>query len=100
ALQAIVPSHGFDVKFTYTSYKVELKAQDYNSRKEFIDAITSAILAKCKDLNTVRAAVVITPRSKTETTGTENKPADAKPQDVKPPDASAPDFTTPDSKGK
>jgi len=95
ALEAIVPGHGFDVKFTNTFYHIDLKAQDYNSRKEFIDAMASAILAKGKDLNNIRAAVVVTPRVK----GPDTAIGETRPVDVKPPqDVKAPEFTAPDAK--
>jgi hypothetical protein len=100
ALQAIVPSHGFELKFANTFYHLEMKAQDYNSRKEFIDAISSAIMAKAKDLNNIRAAVVIAPRQKQEKTeASSEKPTDVKPPDVKAPEEpKSSEFTAPNPK--
>ena len=99
-LEAIVPSHGFDVKFTNTFYHIDLKCQDYNSRKEFIDAMSAAILAKCKDLDDIRAAVIVTPHVKLETPPSDTKPGDVKaPAETKPnDDVKAPEFTAPGAK--
>ena len=66
AISILLNTSGFDAKFIDTSYKVTFKAQDFASRKEFIDAVKEAVLAKGKTLNTVRPALAVAPKVKPE----------------------------------
>ena len=60
AIEAILKANGFDSKYSDTSYKFSYKAQDYTSRKEFVDTVTKAILTKGQTLNTVKSALIVT----------------------------------------
>ncbi len=74
AIEAILKSNGFDSKYSDTSYKLTYKAQDYASRKEFVDAVTTAVLAKGQTLNGVKSALIVSPHVKDPTkTGTDTK---------------------------
>lgn len=64
AMQTLLNVNGFDYKFIDASYKLPFKAQDYASRQEFIDAVKKAVLEKGDALNTLRPAIVVTPKVK------------------------------------
>jgi hypothetical protein len=85
AIDTILKTNGFDLKYSDTSYKVSFKAQDYASRKEFVDAVTQAILTKGRALNSVKPALVVsqhvkeTPKpDESRTPGDPKTPADPK----------------------
>jgi hypothetical protein len=62
AYEGVLSAHGFEHKFTDVGYKVSLRLQDYETRREFIDAAVEAIMVKGKALNEARPAITVTPR--------------------------------------
>src|SRR5205814_6591261 len=62
AISTLLNANGFDAKFVDTSYKVTFKAQDFSTRKEFIEAVREAVVAKGKTLNSTRQAVIVSPK--------------------------------------
>ena len=77
AIETILKTNGFDQKYTDTSYKVTFKAQDYASRKEFVDAVSQAILTKGRSLNSVKPALIVSAHVKEPKPGDETKTATA-----------------------
>ncbi|HYF48178.1 MAG TPA: hypothetical protein VEJ63_02155 [Planctomycetota bacterium] len=66
AIDEILKQHGYARRFTDTIYRVSLRLQDYKSKEEFVEAAVETMLARGKDLNAARPALVVTPVEKSE----------------------------------
>jgi hypothetical protein len=88
ALDAILTANGFERKMTDTYHRASFKAQDYDSREEFVKAAVETLLERGKTMNEARAAAVVTPLEKSN--AAENEQPAFKPLKDKPPASKTP----------
>jgi len=82
ALEGILAAHGYEGRFTDILHRCSIRAQDYPTREAFVAAAADAILAKGKELNAARPALIV----RLKETSPPAKPADVKPADAKAPE--------------